>query len=230
MNNLFNRLKDTNGSEKKRFLLRFLIYMFGIGILSFGVVLNTKTGLGVSATMSVPYVISTIWHLNLGNVTTTVFIIYVFIQLVLARKELGWVVLLQVPFSWLFGRYTNLFNTYVNFSNDLLYQQMFLLFCAIVLTSLGVVLTVTMNFVPNAADGLIQAVSIRFKKPFGFSKNILDVLSVVIASAIGYVFFGEIIAVGLGTLVSALFIGRCITWINHLFRDQLLQLVVRNKA
>ena len=201
--------------------------MLGIVVLSFGVVLNTKTGLGVSATMSVPYVISSIWHLNLGNVTTTVFIIYVFIQLLLARKELGWIVLLQIPFSWLFGRYTNLFNASINFSNDLLYQQLLLLIVAIILTSLGVVLTVTMNFVPNAADGLIQAVSIRFKKPFGLAKNILDILSVLVASVIGLIFLGKIIAVGLGTLLSALLIGRCITLINHILREKLLLLVVK---
>lgn len=59
---------------KKYILRRLIIYAAGMIILACGITMNTKTGMGISPIISVPYAISEIWDLNFGNMT---FIVYV---------------------------------------------------------------------------------------------------------------------------------------------------------
>ena len=75
--------KDIN---KKQMAFRLLIYAAGLIILACGITMNTKTGMGVSPIISVPYSISEIWGLNFGNMTFIVYTIFVIIQAVLMRR------------------------------------------------------------------------------------------------------------------------------------------------
>ena len=52
----------------KKTVLRILFYVAGLLILTLGIILNTRSGLGVSPIISVAYSISTIWELNFGNI------------------------------------------------------------------------------------------------------------------------------------------------------------------
>lgn len=55
---------------------RLGLYFLGILILGFGIVLNTKTGLGVAAINSVPFGISEMTNLSLGMATTLFYILF----------------------------------------------------------------------------------------------------------------------------------------------------------
>ena len=54
---------------KKQNVYRISFYILGLLILAMGLTLNTKAGLGVSPIISVSYSISTIFHLNFGDMT-----------------------------------------------------------------------------------------------------------------------------------------------------------------
>ena len=64
-------------------ILRIIIYIVGLLILAFGIILNTKSGLGVSPIISVAYSISTIWNLNFGDTTFALYAIFVMIEMLL---------------------------------------------------------------------------------------------------------------------------------------------------
>lgn len=64
-------------------ILRIIIYIAGLLILAFGIILNTKSGLGVSPIISVAYSISTIWNLNFGDTTFALYAIFVMIEMLL---------------------------------------------------------------------------------------------------------------------------------------------------
>lgn len=78
-----------------------------------------------------------------------------------------------------------------------------------------------MNLVPCSPDGFTKEVSISIHKSFAFTKNIVDATSVALAITLGLVFGGKIIGIGLGTLASVIFIGRCIGLLNHLLKGKL---------
>lgn len=92
------------------------------------------------------------------------------------------------------------------------------------LTGIGMTISVKMNFVPNAADGLAQAVGERLGRGLGFGKNILDIGCVLITLAIGLAFAGKVTGIGLGTLAAVLGVGRSAALFNQFFEEKMLAL------
>ena len=200
---------------------RVMIYLFGLSLLSLGVVLNTKTNYGVSPIGAVPYTLSQLTSFSLGYLTATVFCLYVVAQIFIIWKRFEKRVLLQLPISLLFGIFTDMFNHAIRISTDNHIIRSLLLIAAILSTALGVVLILKMNLVPCSPDGFTKEVSISIHKSFAFTKNIVDATSVALAITLGLVFGGKIIGIGLGTLASVIFIGRCIGLLNHLLKGKL---------
>ncbi|WP_069998492.1 YczE/YyaS/YitT family protein [Cellulosilyticum sp. I15G10I2] len=209
-----------------RQILRLVIYMIGIGILSLGVIINTKTGLGVSALNSVPYVISYATGLSLGNITIVLYIFFIIAQAILMGRDFKVALLLQLPFSILFGRYTDFFNQFVQIEPTNIWSRIWLLAAAITLTALGVVLTVHMKIVPNAPEGLVQMLSEKLQKDFGYVKNWFDGIFVLISTICGFLLEGKIIGIGIGTIMAVLFVGRLVALFNKLYGEKLHVLLV----
>lgn len=197
---------------------RGVMYCIGLVILALGIILNTKTGLGVSPIISIPYCISKIWKLNLGDITMYTYILYVVLQMVLRRRKFRSFDLLQIPMSIIFTRVINVFNDKIIINNSSFVMNLILLMIAIMLTAIGVVITVEMKFVPNAADGLAQAMAEAMNKNLGLAKNILDIFSVIITIGIGMFAGGKIIGIGLGTVLAVIGVGRAISLFNMLFK------------
>ena len=202
-------------------LIRFLIYLLGLGILSLGVILNTRTGYGVSPLNSMPYAISEIFHYKLGTVTIGFYTCYVAIEMLMIGKVLDIKLLMQVPCGIIFGMYTNLFSSLITYepSNHLI--RIVFLALAIFLTALGVVMTVNMNLVPNPPDGLTDLIGKKLNKDFGFAKNIFDSISIVMTIIICFLLSDHLIGIGAGTVVAVFMIGRTAAWLNKRLKDKL---------
>ena len=107
--------------------LRMIFYITGLLILALGIILNTKSGLGVSPIISVAYSFATIWNLNFGNTTFVLYAIFVIIEIILhilmskrqntgIEKSLALTLgkdLLQLPLSLVFTRFMNLFSAWL---------------------------------------------------------------------------------------------------------------------
>jgi uncharacterized membrane protein YczE len=200
------------------------MYCIGLLMLALGIILNAKTGLGVSPIISIPYCISNIWKINLGNATLCVYILCVVGQMALRGKRFRPFDLLQIPMSVIFSRVINIFNDMITINCNNLVLKMILLAAAIMFTGIGVAISVEMKFVPNAADGLTQAVGERIRKGLGFAKNIVDISCVVVTVVIGILFAGKVIGIGLGTLAAVLGVGRSIALFNMFFKQKMLAL------
>jgi uncharacterized membrane protein YczE len=204
---------------------RVVMYCFGFLLLALGVILNTKTGLGVAPVMSIPYAVSIIWNINLGNATLFVYILFVALQMLLRGKKFSTFDLLQFPMSIVFSRIINIFNNMIVINFSSLAPKILFLILAIILTGIGVAITIEMKFVPIAADGFTQAVSERIGKSLGFTKNSVDISCVLITLLLCLVFEGKVIGIGLGTLAAVLGIGRSIALFNKLFKHKMVALV-----
>lgn len=203
---------------------RLIMYCIGLLILALGIILNAKTSLGISPIMTIPYCISTIWGISLGNATLIIYILYVVGQMILSGKEFRTVDLLQIPMSIVFSRIINIFNDIITIKYNNLIINLFLLIAAIILTGIGAAISVEMKIVPNAADGFAHSIGEKVKKDFGFGKNILDISSVLITLVIGLMFTGSIVGIGIGTLAAVFGIGRSIALTNFLFKKKMFAL------
>lgn len=195
--------------------MRFVYYIGGLLILALGLTLNTKTGLGVSAIISVPYSISSIGHFNFGNTTMVVYCIFVFVQLLLKGKQAKVYDLLQIPLALLFTRFLNLFDHILTLHFDSFLPNCALLVMAIVFTGIGAAMSVNVRLVPNPGDGIVQAISDRIGKGLGFTKNCFDLLNIFITIFITLVFAGHLIGVGIGTVAAVVGVGRVVALFNH---------------
>ena len=202
---------------------RWAIYGTGMLVLALGLTLNTKAGLGVSAILSLAYSSARIWELNFGDATLIMYCLFIVGQLVIRGKNRQWYDLLQLPLSLVFSRVLNVLDRFVPYESELhgLGLNLVLLFLAIALTGIGVAMTVNMRLVPNPGDGIVQAFADRIGKEQGVAKNIFDLGCVVLTVVMGLTLRGEVIGVGLGTVIAMVGVGRAISLVNHFFKEKM---------
>lgn len=207
----------------KQWIIRWLIYLAGMMVLALGITLNTKTGLGVSPIISIAYSVSEIWELNFGNMTLVLYCLLVVAQFVIRRKNSRLTDLLQVPVALLVSQLLNLFDYLLDIQFTSFWWNLLLLIGAILLTGLGVVLSVNMRLVPNPGDGIVQAISDQTGKSLGLTKNLFDVGCILCSVAIGLIFAGRLVGIGIGTLLAVLGVGRAVALFNLLLRNKMLR-------
>lgn len=195
---------------------RIVIYVIGVLLLALGVVLNTKCLLGVSTTNSVPFVVSKISSLTLGAACTVVYLADVLFQCIIYRK-IKIKVLLQFPFSFVFGWIVDFYNKFIVISSPDVTMKFILLISAILCISVGISMVVNMDFVPNPPDGGVQALSALTKLPFGRAKLLYDGIMLAVTVIISLIAAGKIIGIGIGTIVAFFAIGNIIHFINKHF-------------
>ena len=92
---------------------------------------------------------------------------------------------------------------------------------AAILNGVGVALTVDMRRIPNPGHGMVQTIAEKISKSREFTKNLSDVGCVCTAAVPGLVFRGQLIGIGLGTIVAMIGMGRVVALTNHLFKGKI---------
>lgn len=201
---------------------RFGLYLLGMVLLALGLTLNTKTGLGASAIVSIPFTLSEGTDLDFGDLTLLEYCVLVAAQFVVKGKNRTWVDLLQLVVSLVFTRFLNLFKAAIPYESGFLPADIALLVVAIILTGVGAAMTVDMQLVPNPGDGIVHSLAQRFGKELGLCKNLFDVGCVAISLVLGLAFGDPLLGIGLGTILSMVGVGRSIAVFNGLCKPRLL--------
>ncbi len=219
---------------KKERVLRGIFYVLGLLILALGIILNTKSGLGVSPIISVSYSISTILGVNFGNMTFVLYAVFVVIEVMIhiaLKKGQGRELfitlgkdLLQLPLSLVFTRFMNLFSAWIPAPSHGFSLQLLVLVAGIICTGIGAAMSLDMRIIPNPGDGIVQAIADCIRKPVGFTKNCFDLFNICISISVGLIFAHRLIGIGVGTVLSVIGVGRVIALFNHLFMGKLTKL------
>lgn len=196
----------------RRLAKRLVVFALGMQFLAVGIVLNTKTGLGVAAFTSVFCEMSAIYGMSLGTASFLLYLAFIAIQLVLLRRASLSLpsVLLQIPFSFAFGLLTDIYDTLIPFESPSLVEAFVLLVPALVVTSWGVYSMVQCNLVVAPVEGIVNAFTRLFKVRFGTAKNCFDIAMIVISVTMCLVLCQPITCIGIGTVISAVVLGRLI--------------------
>lgn len=209
-----------NDNQKRA--ARFGLYLLGMLLLALGLTLNTETGLGASAIVSIPFTLSEGLGLNFGDLTLIAYCVLVAAQFVVKGKNRTWVDLLQLVVSLIFTRFLNVFKAVIPYESGFLPADIALLVLAIILTGVGAAMTVDMQLVPNPGDGIVNSLAQRFGKELGLCKNCFDLGCVTASLVIGLVFGDAFLGIGLGTVLSMIGVGRAIAAFNALCKSRLL--------
>lgn len=198
--------------------LRYFCFFIGVLINSFGVALITKAALGTSPISSVPYVLSLRFAPTLGEFTFVMNLIFIILQPVLLRRQYHPVQLLQivvnVVFSWFIDVSMNLLG-WLAPQNIAVELVLLLLGCAVL--GFGISVEVAPDVLRVPGEGLVGALAQVSKIRFGTVKVAFDVTLVAISLTMSLVFFHRLNGLGLGTVISALIVGRFV----NLFNDRL---------
>jgi uncharacterized membrane protein YczE len=196
---------------------RGLIYLIGLFLMAFGVSVSKVSDLGVSPVNSIPCVVSEISGIDMGLCTTGVFIFFIFIQLLILRRDFKTVYLLQIICSMIFGMFVSITNQIAgiflpactNYAMSILYIGI-----SIILVALGILLYLEADILSLPGEGVMQAVSGKAGIPVSSSKMIFDWTVVIIAAALSLIFLEQLTGVREGTVISAFGVGICLKFLN----------------
>ena len=207
---------------KKTVLNRIVIYAVGVVILALGIDLTTRTGIGVLPLSAIPFGISEASEIPFSVAN---FVFYVFLvagQFLLRGRNRQWTDLLQLPFSVVFSALIGVFSV-LPIHPEQWWEKGLLLVIAIALNGAGVSMSVHMKLVPNPAEGLTEALSVKLGKSIGFTKNLVDMSCVVLAFLVDLIFGTLWTSVGFGTVLAMVTIGRAVALFDHFFKDRMLR-------
>ena len=193
---------------------RIVIYIGGIVLLALGGVLAIKSNLGASPISSLPLSISKVSRISLGTAAAILFTIYVVIQILILKRDFKKIQLLQIVFAILFGQIMNFFNSIITININNFYSKIIICILSFFITAFGVVFTITANIVPVAPDGLAQVISKKAKIDFGKAKIYFDCTVVLLSVSILLFNSKGLEGLGIGTVLSALLVGRIVSYIS----------------
>lgn len=206
-------------SCKKDLFVRYLVFIFGIYLLAWGVVLIVRSALGTTPISCVNYVASMHTPLSLGTCTFIINMILIGVQLWLVRgrrtrrdvMEIG----LQVPFSFVFAAFID-FN--MALSRDLVpagyAMSLAILALGCVVQALGVVFEIKPHVAMMSGEAVVKYASQRYGREFGRLKVVFDCTLVCTAIALSLLLCGRVEGVREGTVVAAAATGYIVTFLN----------------
>ena len=210
-------------------LRRGLFYLLGFLIMTMGIAVTVKSGMGTTPVAALPYTMTCIWGIEMGRATILVHTALVLVQLLLLRKRFKPVNLLQVPVGVLFGAFTTFCNGLMTAipNPQSLPLRLMMTLLGIFLLAFGVFLYVPTGFVPLAVEGAVLAIADVTGAKFSTVKVAFDSTLVAISLIACLIVLHRPGSVGVGTVAAALLVGTVIRFLTARFgavRDKLLGL------
>ena len=194
---------------------RYIWFLLGVLINSFGIALITKAALGTSPISSVPYVLSLRFSPTLGTFTFIINLLFIVGQIVLLRRNYQPFQLLQIlvnlVFSWFIDVSMNLLG-WLNPQGLPAELVTLVLGCAVL--GFGISMEVAPDVLRVPGEGLVGAIAAVTRVRFGTVKVGFDVALVLLSLTMSLVFFHRLNGLGVGTVVAALLVGRFVNLFN----------------
>lgn len=196
---------------------RLVWFSAGILINSFGIVLITKGALGTSQISSIPYVLSLqLPSISFGMFSFIMNMVYIVLQALLLRKQFKPFQLLQIVVNVVFSASIDVFMAMLSFyAPQQLFTRVLSAVAGCIVLAFGISVEVAPDLIMVPGEGIVAAISKVSGRRFGSVKVVFDVTLILIAALLSWLFFGNIVGVGVGTLLSAVSVGQFVNLINR---------------
>jgi len=188
---------------KKFFMLVIVIFLAAMGIS-----LQLTAAIGVAPFDALNQSFAYVLDMRVGDIVTIVNIVFVITQILILKKDTTWKILLQVVIGALLGQFVNFF-MYGVFSQlvieNYIWRLLLFVFGAFwVPIFIGSVMVIDLVTMP--VENLAMVLSNEIKYSFGQIRQLMDILFVVIALALTFI-FSEPFTIREGTIISAFTFG-----------------------
>lgn len=200
----------------KTYLPRYLWFLAGVLINSFGVALITRAALGTSPISSLPYVLSFRFPVTLGQFTFAMNLFFILGQVLLLRRDFQPIQLLQVAVNAVFSAFIDVsmgLLSWLEISSLPMAVLVLVLGCAVLAFGISVEVAPRVLTVPG--EGIVQAIAAVTGWRFGNVKVGFDAALVATALVLSLLFFHRLQGLGAGTILSALAVGRFVNLYNR---------------
>lgn len=206
------------------FIWQHLWLIVSLFIMTLGVALCLRSDLGSSVISTIPFVMSIAGEdqlaptLTIGEYTYIMNFILVAIQVLILRRRFEPIQLLQLIIGFLFGFLLdiNVSLTQVFADVESLVAKCLLQIGGCCVLAVGITLEIRCGSVTMPGEGVPAALSKAFGWQFAKAKIGVDIVLVVIAVVLGYLYFGTWLwqVVGPGTLLAMILVGALVKLIN----------------
>ena len=204
----------------KQVIKNYALFLIGLFIASMGVALSAKAGLGTSPVASVPYSVSLVnhtltfgWWLNMWSV------LQIAVQIALLRKKCKPVeIIIQTVLAFVYGYLTDFScklisglqaNTYI--------MQFALMILSCFVLGFGIWIQFKGGVAMLPGEAMNRSISEVTGKKYENIKIFFDVLYIIVAAAICFIFIGKLEGVREGNIIAAVLIGNIIKLYNSLY-------------
>ena len=207
---------------KQKSAMRYIEYVLGLMTMAVGVVLMKKAALGITPITSLPLALNEVVPaVSLGN-WTILFHILCILAIIVIMKKVTVKTLLMLPVGIGFGYFIDLLLWIFRMETDSLPLRVLLLVVGIPVSALGVALINDADLMLPSPDGMLRTIAAVYNKKYPTVKICGDCLWVSCALIIEVSCLGKLSgAVGVGTVASALLVGRVIKlWNKYVFQRE----------
>ena len=204
----------------KQVIKNYALFLIGLFIASMGVALSAKAGLGTSPVASVPYSVSLVnhtltfgWWLNMWSV------LQIAVQIALLRKKCKPVeIIIQTVLAFVYGYLTDFSCKLISglqANNYIMQFALMILSCFVLGFGIWIQFKGGVAMLPGEAmnRAISEVTGIKYEN----IKIFFDVLYIVIAAAICFIFVGKLEGVREGSIIAAVLIGNIIKLYNFLY-------------
>lgn len=204
--------------KDKKLGIKVLCFALGVFINALGIDLITKSDLGTSQISSISYVASLKFNwLSFGMSTFLLNAIFMVMQVFILKGKINLKLLLQLPVSYLLGFFINMNMSILRFfqPTNLMTETISLVLGCVIL-GLGISIEVAPDIVKIPGEGIVATMSKVYGISFGKVKMLFDMTLIILAAILSLILFHRIEGIGIGTVVSALMVGKCVNIFNRL--------------
>lgn len=204
----------------KQVIKNYALFLIGLFIASMGVALSAKAGLGTSPVASVPYSVSLVnhtltfgWWLNMWSV------LQIAVQIALLRKKCKPVeIIIQTVLAFVYGYLTDFSCKLISglqANNYIMQFALMILSCFVLGFGIWIQFKGGVAMLPGEAmnRAISEVTGIKYEN----IKIFFDVLYIVVAAVICFIFIGKLEGVQEGSIIAAVLIGNIIKLYNSLY-------------
>ena len=199
-------------------MIRIIVFIGSILMTAFGIDMITVASLGTSPISSVPFVISLHTSWTFGQLTFVMNMIFILLQVALLRSQFRPVEFLQIAITFIFSAAIDFFmHAMTGLQHLALPLAVPLLVAGCAVLAFGICIEVASQILMVPGDGLVRVLARTGKWQMGSTKVVFDstlVAAAVILSSL-YGGLGTLTGLGVGTLISAMLVGRFVNFFNH---------------
>ena len=197
--------------------IRVSVFLCSILMTALGIDLITVASLGTSPISSVPLVISLYTPWTFGQLTFVLNMAFIVLQIALLRRQFRPVELLQIAINFVFSAAIDFFMHAMAGLQGLWPFAAALLVVGCATLAFGICIEVASQVLMVPGDGAVKAIAQTGKWRMGSTKVVFDSTMVTMAVILSTLYggLGTLTGLGVGTLVSAMLVGRFVNFFNR---------------